>query len=88
MVETLYHFSACLALLLIYERLKYDTRLLPPTFALFLALGALRWGGLLKAQGGRLGVADLVLGILFAFLYVQLRWKLSARCERGKPASA
>ena len=87
-LESLYLFSACWVLLLIYERVKYDTRLLPPTLSLFLALGALRWGGLLKAQGGRLNVADLVLGILFAFVYVQLRRKFSARCERGKPASA
>jgi hypothetical protein len=87
-LETLYLFSVCWALLLIYERVKYDTRLLLPTLSLFLALGALRWGGLLKAQGGRLPVADLFLGILFAFVYVQLRRKFAARCERGKPASA
>jgi hypothetical protein len=87
-LETLYLFSVCWALLLIYERVKNEPRLLWPSLSLFLALGALRWGGLLQAQGGRLSVTDLVLGILFAFVYVQLRRKFAARCERGMPMAA
>ncbi len=82
-LETLFLFFVCWVLLRIYEEARHKTALLYPVLGLFLALGTLRWGGLLKARGAP-PLADLAVGILFAFLYVLLRRKFACRCGRGK----
>jgi hypothetical protein len=83
--EIFYLYFVCWVLLQVYEKVKNDGALLLPALALFLALGALRWGGMLKSPGAA-PVADLVIGILFAFVYVLLRRTFAARCARGEAA--
>jgi uncharacterized membrane protein len=83
----LYLFCACWVLLLIYEKVRHETELLIPALSLLLALGALRWGGLLNPRID-LRLIDMIIGILFAFAYVLLRRKFAAWCERGKAAVA
>ncbi len=85
--EMVYLFYACWVLLLIYEKVRHETALLFPALSLLLALGALRWGGLLNSRID-LRLVDLIIGILFAFTYVLLRRKFAAWCERGKAAAA
>ncbi len=84
--ETLYLFCACWVLLRLYEKAKLETTLLFPVIFLTLALGTLRWGGLLKPKGAP-PMVDLAVGMLFAFLYVLLRRKFASRCERGMAAA-
>lgn len=85
--EILYLYFACWVLLLVYEKVKYEGDLLLPALSLLLVLGALRWGGMLKSPGASL-IADLAIGILFAFSYVLLRRQFAARCARKAMAGA
>lgn len=86
-IEPLYLFLACWVMLRVYEEVRHEMALLYPVLGLFLALGALRWGNLLKPRGAP-PVVDLAIGILFAFLYVLLRRKFASRCGRGQAAAA
>jgi hypothetical protein len=79
--ETLYLFLACNAFLTFYEKVKTESALFFPAAALFMGLFGLRWGGLLKPRAD-LRLVDLTIGILFAFLYVLLRRRMAARCDR------
>ena len=86
-LETLYLFFACWVLLLFYEQVKNEPSLFFPALSLALALALLRWQGLLS-WSDRLYVVDMCIGILFAFLYVQLRRRVASRCERKQAVAA
>jgi hypothetical protein len=73
-------FLLCVLMMRFYEKVKNEPALLFPALGLAVILGGLHWGGLVKARGGW-QLADMVIGILFAFLYVQLRRRWTAFCE-------
>lgn len=81
LLRTLYLFLLCVIFLKFYEKVKSETALFFPALAMSLVLAGLRWGGLLKPNRDLL-VVDMVIGLLFAFLYVQLRRKFAAFCDR------
>lgn len=86
-LETLYLFFACWVMLLVYERVRHETALLLPTLSLLLALGALRWTGSLNpAADPRL--VDMLVGALFAMVYVLLRRRFAASCSKSRAAAA
>ena len=80
--ETLYLFFVCFAFLKIYEKVRHEAALFFPLLAVAAALAVLRWGGLLRPRTD-LGAVDVMIGILFAFLYVLLRRRAAAFCGRG-----
>ncbi len=83
--ETLYLFLACWVLLSAYEKVKNEASLLLPALSLLLALGTLRWAGLLKPRIGLLPV-DMLIGVLFAFTYVLLRRRFADLCRHRQAA--
>jgi hypothetical protein len=76
-IEPLYLLLVCIVFLKLYEKLKNEVVLFFPVLALTLALAGLRWEGLLAPRSD-LRLVDMVIGILFAFLYVQLRRKAAS----------
>jgi len=58
-----------------YEKIKRDYSLLLPTFFITGTLAFLRYTNLL-AENINMRIIDMLIGILFAFLYVQLRGKM------------
>lgn len=83
--ETLYLFLICWVMLLVYERVRHEAALLPPVLGLLLVLGTLRWAGLLSSRVD-LRLVDIVVGVLFAFVYVLLRRRYAAFLARGQAA--
>lgn len=73
-IHSLVAFTLCTFFILIYEKVKHEHSLLIPvlifTFTLFSLRHALHY-----EDFGNLILIDMVVGILFAFLYVQLRGK-------------
>ena len=82
LLQTLYLFLLCGILLKFYEKVKNETALFFPALTMGIVLAGLRWGGLLKPRVDLL-LVDMVIGILFAFLYVQLRRKFARFCDRA-----
>jgi hypothetical protein len=85
--ETLFLYFACWVFLLFYERVKNETVLFFPALTLVLFLAFLRWAGLLSRPNS-LYIVDMVVGVLFAFLYVQLRRRFAAFCDLRDKARA
>lgn len=78
---TLYLYGACWVLLRAYEEVRHKTALLPWTLLLLAVLAALRWGGLLHPRAS-LPLADMLIGVLFASVYVLLRRQAVSWCGR------
>ena len=72
LLQTVFLFLLCFILLKFYEKLKNETALFFPALTMGIILAGLRWGGVLEPRVDLL-LVDMVIGILFAFLYVQLR---------------
>lgn len=85
--ETLFLYFACWVFLLFYERLKNEAVLFFPALTLALLLASLRWAGLLSRPNS-VSIVDMVVGVLFAFLYVQLRRRVAAFCDLRNKARA
>ncbi len=82
-----YLFLLCFILLKFYEKVKTEAALFLPALAMGVSLALLRWGGMVSPRSDLL-LVDMAIGILFAFLYVQLRRRFAARCERRDEARA
>jgi len=82
-LQTIYLFVLCVLFLKFYEKVKNEASLFFPALTMGAVLAGLRWLGLLK-RGISLQLADMAVGILFAFLYVQLRRRFSQYCGRKK----
>jgi hypothetical protein len=80
LLQTLYLFLLCAILLKFYERVKNDAALFFPSLTMGVLLALLRWTDLLKPRLDLL-LVDMVIGIIFAFLYVQLRRKMARFCD-------
>ena len=70
-------FLFCSFLVFYYERSKQDFALFMPAFLVFFLLVILQYGGYLSILADTKLISILV-GVIFAFLYVQLRWSLRA----------
>jgi len=81
LVQIFYLYFVCLFFLKFYEKVKTDRELFFPALAMGAALAVLRWAGWLGPLAD-LRLADMAVGILFAFLYVQLRRRFAAYCDR------
>ena len=81
LLETLYIFVLCFTFLKFYEKVKNETTLFYPALTLGVVLAGLRWMDLLKPSIDT-HVADMVIGFLFAFLYVQGRRRFVHYCDR------
>jgi hypothetical protein len=81
LLETLYIFVICNVFLKFYEKVKNETALFFPALTMGVGLAGVRWMHLLKPSID-LHVADMVIGCLFAFLYVQLRRRFVHYCDR------
>jgi len=68
-------FLFCSFCMFYYESSKQDLSLFMPASLIFFLLVALQYGGYLSVLADTKLISILV-GVLFAFLYVQLRWKL------------
>lgn len=82
LLQTFYLFLLCVILLKFYEKVKNEATLFFPSLTMGVILALLRWTGLLKPRVDLL-LADMVIGILFAFLYVQLRRRFARFCDRA-----
>jgi len=83
--EILYLYLVCYVFLKFYEKVKSDWDLFFPTLAMGMALAALRWAGWLGPRAD-LRLADMAVGILFAFLYVQLRRRVARAIQGMRPS--
>jgi hypothetical protein len=85
MFQAFYLYFACLVFLKFYEKVKSEREMFFPALALGVAMAALRWGGWLRPQADA-RLTDMIIGVLFAFLYVQLRRRFAAICDRRRPS--
>ncbi|HEX7502332.1 MAG TPA: hypothetical protein VF451_02835 [Acidobacteriota bacterium] len=81
LLQTSYLFLLCFIILKFYEKVKTEGELFLPSLTMGVILATLRWGGMLSPRID-LRLIDMAIGILFAFLYVQLRRRFAAFCER------
>jgi hypothetical protein len=79
-LQTFYLYLLCVIFLKFYEKVKTEAALFFPSLTIFAIFAILRWGGLLSPRSDLL-LVDMAIGILFAFLYVQLRRRFAAFCE-------
>jgi hypothetical protein len=87
LLQTSYIFLLCFILLKFYEKVRTEAALFLPSLAMGVVLATLRWGGMLSPRID-LQLIDMAIGILFAFLYVQLRRRFAAACELRSQARA
>lgn len=85
-IAPLFFYFLCNLGLLVYEKMKSDTALFFPVLAMAVALAGLR---LLHTAKPRVSLymVNLLIGVCFAFLYVQLRRRLAARYVPGEPTA-
>ena len=83
LLQTFYLFVLCVLFLKFYEKVKDDASLFFPALTMGAVLAGLRWLDLLN-RNISLQIADMALGVLFAFLYVQLRRRFVHHCGRKK----
>ena len=72
LIKSLALFLFCSFCVFYYERSKHDSALFVPFLLLIISLVFLRYGGFLSVVGDR-RLIDILIGLGFAFLYVQLR---------------
>jgi len=72
LIKSLVLFLFCSFCVFYYERSKHDSALFVPFLLLIISLVFLRYGGFLSVVGDR-RLIDILIGLGFAFLYVQLR---------------
>jgi hypothetical protein len=84
-LESFYLYLICIILIMLYERIKYDTGLLFPLLFLALLAGIARFSGLLRTAE-MLRFCELLLGLVFAFSYVQFRYLVRPLLLRKDPA--
>jgi hypothetical protein len=82
MFQSLMAFTLCAFFILAYEKVKNDYTLLVPVLLVTFLLFSLRHANLF-AGAIDLRLIDEIIGILFAFLYVQLRGKLRVMLKKG-----
>ena len=68
-------FLFCSFCVFYYERSKQDLSLFLPALLIFFLLIVLQYGGYLSVMADT-KLISIMIGVIFAFLYVQLRWKL------------
>lgn len=84
-LQSFYLFLLCVILLKFYEEVKTDAALFLPSLTMAVVLAGVSWAGLVTPRAN-LQLVDMAIGILFAFLYVQLRRRFAVFCElRGHP---
>ncbi len=79
-LQSFYLFLLCVILLKFYEKVKTEAALFLPSLIMAAVLAGVSWVGLVTPRSN-LQLVDMAIGILFAFLYVQLRRRCAAFCE-------
>jgi uncharacterized membrane protein len=83
LIKSLILFLFCSFCVFYYERSKHDSVLFVPILLLVISLVFLRYGGFLSVEGDQ-RLIDILIGLGFAFLYVQLRSRFRVYLkERG-----
>jgi len=72
LLHSLVYFAITIFFLKVYEKVKRDRDMFVPIVAVTIVIALLRYSGSLSSKVD-LRVVDILIGVLFAFLYVQLR---------------
>lgn len=83
LADSAYAFAICALILWGYEKIKILPAFFVPSFGLMVLLAFMRRSGVLFGLRGAGRMADMFIGILFAFVYVQLRAVFRRRLVRG-----